>query len=100
MTSKYNTSDEPEDDDNFVNSDGVCEVIVVDVTLREYVYWVRTEGFSDADSPEDEAIAVAIAYHQIHVGTEIHIDADEIEQAFGVYPPLSRLEGEFTWIDN
>lgn len=100
MANTNNTCDDLGDHENCLIIDGVCEVIIVDVTLCEYVYWVRTEGFDDTDSPEDEAIAIAIAYHQIHVGTEIHIDEDEIEQAFGVYPPFSRLEGEFTWIDN
>lgn len=86
------------DDEQFVGSDGVCEVVITDVNDNEYVYWVKIDDLDNQDDVEDEAIAAAVAFHKVTVGSEVAIDEDDVEQAYAC-EPFSRLPKEFKWVD-
>jgi hypothetical protein len=82
----------------FEVSDGICEVIITDVTENEYVYWVKITDLNDKEDFEDEAIRSAVVFHKSTVGTDVAIDDEGVEQALAS-EAFSRLADEFTWVD-
>jgi hypothetical protein len=86
------------DDDQFVDSTGICEVSITDVNDTEHFYWVKIADLNCGLDYEDAAIAAALAFHKRTVGTDMAMDEEFGEKSF-VYEPFSRLPREFTWVD-
>lgn len=86
------------DDLEFVDSAGVYEVLITDVSHEEHIYWVRICDLDREVDVEDASIAAALAFHKTTIGTDAAVNEDGCEHAYA-YEPFSRTAGEFKWVD-
>lgn len=71
--------------------DETMEVIITSDDGDEHVYWVDISKKPEGEDEYDWSIAIARAYHEKHVGTEIEED--------WAAEPFSREADEFTWVN-
>ena len=86
------------DDLEFVDSTGVYEVMITDVSYEEHIYWVKICDLDREVDVEDASIAAALAFHKTIIGTDAAVNEEGWEQA-SAYEPVSRTAGEFKWVD-